>query len=132
MGYSLWGATTSLFSMLFSIVAIYKESWFRTAFISVEISYAVNTTIMWVFWIILWPMIMKMLDGAIEAAKPADKDKVKATMEFMRWYQALLHLIPWVSTVINLAITDMALCKDHWWIAVVTMCPFYSIFNLWG
>lgn len=26
----------------------------------------------------------------------------------------------------------MALNKDHWWIAVVTMCPFYALANLWG
>jgi len=53
--YSLWGATLALFSMIFSIVAIKRESWFRAAYISVEISYAANITIFWIFWLILWP-----------------------------------------------------------------------------
>jgi hypothetical protein len=65
-------------------------------------------------------------------AKDSEKEKMKAVATFMYWYQALLHLIPWVSTVINLAITDMALNKDHWWIAIITMCPFYCLANLWG
>jgi len=50
----------------------------------------------------------------------------------MKWYQGLLHFIPLVSTVINLAITDMTLNKRHWWIAVITVCPCYMIANLWG
>lgn len=122
--------------MIFSIVAIYKESWFRAAYISVEISYAVNTTIMWIFWIILWPIVTKMADDIVANAKKTGKEADIKTAEhtrtFMYWYQALLHAIPWISTVINLAITDMALNKSHWWIAVVALCPGYMLTNLWG
>ena len=68
--YSLWGATLALISMIFSIVAIYKESWFRAAYISVEISYAVNTTIMIIFWTFLWSYILKMTDDSVAKMTP--------------------------------------------------------------
>jgi len=78
--YSLWGACLALLSMIFSIIAIRRESWFRVAYISVEISYAANTTILWVFWLILWPNMLKMFDAVVEKASPADKESMKATM----------------------------------------------------
>jgi len=130
--YSLWGACTALLSMVFSIIAIRRESWFRVAYISVEISYAVNTTIICVFWLILWPTVMKYLEAA-KAKVPADElEKQKIVFTFLIVYQSPLHSIPWVSTVVNLAITDMTLNKRHWWIAVLTLCPGYMIANIWG
>ena len=50
----------------------------------------------------------------------------------MKIYYGIIHVLPFVSTVINLAITDMALNKAHWWIAVIVMCPCYLLFNLWA
>jgi len=45
---------------------------------------------------------------------------------------ALIHAIPWFTTVIDLYMTDMALEKQHTWIAFVTMCPCYMICNWIG
>jgi len=118
--------------MIFSIVAIYKESWFRAAYISVEISYAANTTIFIIFWLVLWPAMTQQIDAILAKATPEDKEKMAGTITFLKWYQGLLHFIPLVSTVINLGITDMTLNKRHWWIAVLTLCPGYMIANLWG
>jgi len=63
--------------MLFSVFAIYRESWFRTAFISVEVSYSLNFTIMWIFWGVIWPVMMKGGNDAIASAKTTEeKDKL--------------------------------------------------------
>ena len=48
------------------------------------------------------------------------------------WYQGLLHAIPWITTVSDLYMTDMALEKSHWWIAFIVMFPCYTICNWWG
>ncbi len=53
--YSLWGATLALLAQIFSMIACNREGWFKIAYITTEISYAVNTTIVIVFWFILWP-----------------------------------------------------------------------------
>lgn len=45
---------------------------------------------------------------------------------------ALIHGIPFVTTVSDLWMTDMALEKSHWWIASITMCPFYMTANWIG
>jgi hypothetical protein len=131
--YSLWGASTALFSLIFSIVAMYKESWFRVAFISVEISYAVNFTIMWIFWLILWPGLIKSGSNAVANAKTAEEKKaIEDYMHYIKVYYTIIHFVPFITTVINLAITDMALNKRHWWIAVITLFPFYMLCNLWA
>lgn len=56
--YSLWGCMWALFSHIFSMIACNREGWFRVAYITTEISFAVNSVIMLVFWIILWPMVL--------------------------------------------------------------------------
>mgnify|MGYP006169900549 CR=1 FL=1 len=131
--YSVWGATLSTFSMLFSVFAMYKESWFRPAFISVEISYSVNLTIMWIFWLVIWPVMTKGGADSISNAKtPEAKKAAEDFFSYMKIYYTIIHVLPFVSTVINLAVTDMALNKSHWWIAVLTLCPFYLVFNMWA
>lgn len=47
-----------MLSHIFSIIACNHEGWFRTAYIATEVSYAANTLIVIVFWLVLWPMIM--------------------------------------------------------------------------
>ena len=59
--YSLWGLFISIIAMIFSIVAVYYESWYRVAFISCEISYGANLVIVILFWGMLWPGIIDML-----------------------------------------------------------------------
>ena len=53
-------------------------------------------------------------------------------MKFFEWYYALLHSIPFLSLLINIAITDMTIEIKHWWIAVLVLCPAYMLFNLTG
>ena len=55
--YSLWGSTIAFLSQIFSIRACNHEGWFKIAYISTEISFAVNTTVMIIFWGVLWPMM---------------------------------------------------------------------------
>merc|ERR1711998_197416 len=51
---------------------------------------------------------------------------------FMRWYHGLLHGIPFLTTVADLWMTDMALEKSHWWIMFIAMFPFYMLCNWFG
>lgn len=55
--YSLWGISFALVSQIFSIIAIHREGWFKTAYITTEISYAVNSFIMIGFWFVLMPSL---------------------------------------------------------------------------
>lgn len=107
----------ALLSLIFSMIACHFEGWFRIAYISTEISFSVNTTIMLIFWLLLWPIMT--------AAGMLDDTEI-------RIYQALVHFLPMLTTVTDLAFTDMALEKRHWWIMVLVMCPFYMLANLWG
>ena len=45
---------------------------------------------------------------------------------------AIIHAIPWITTVVDLWMTDMALEKSHTWIVFVTMCPCYMVANWIG
>lgn len=51
---------------------------------------------------------------------------------FVKWYQGLIHVVPLVTTVSDLALTDMALEKSHWWIPAVALCPAYMICDYYG
>ena len=95
------------------------ESWFKFAYITTEISYAVNWIVVIIFWGLLfqWP----------EDGMPED-----AMAQFGLIYGAVIHAVPMITTIINLALTDMALEKSHWWITFITMFPFYMMFNYWG
>ena len=115
--YSCWGALIAVASLIFSILATHFEGWFSIAYITTEISFSVNTTIMLIFWLILWPVMSSL--GML------DDSEVRA-------YQAAVHFFPMVTTVTELAFTDMALEKGHWWIQVLVMCPFYMLANYWG
>jgi len=44
----------------------------------------------------------------------------------------MMHIIPFLMTVINLAITDMNLNIDHWWIVSLVLFPGYALFNYMG
>lgn len=116
--YSLWGSTFALVSLILSIVACHREGWFRTAYITTEISYSVNWVILILFWGILVPV------GFARAEEAGEPIPVIGLV-----YQACLHLIPWLTTVTELAMTDMALEKSHTWIAFVVMCPIYMFFH---
>jgi len=48
------------------------------------------------------------------------------------FYQGIIHFIPMFTNIMDLAMTDMALEKSHWWIAFLTLFPFYMIANWIG
>ena len=60
--YSLWGLFISIIAMVMSIVAVYKESWYRSAFIWCEISYGANLMIVILFWGMLWPQVTQLIE----------------------------------------------------------------------
>lgn len=43
-----------------------------------------------------------------------------------------MHIIPWLMTVINIAITDMNLHLEHWKIVSAFWFPCYTVFNYIG
>ena len=133
--YSLWGLLISIVSMVMSIVAVYKEGWYRSAFISCEISFAANLVIVILFWGVLWPEIMKMIELAKKGDPDADPPREALddkTANFFLVYQGVMHIIPFVSTAINVAITDMNLEIGDWWIVSMFFFPCYTIANYIG
>jgi len=56
--------------MIMSIVAVYKESFYRSAYIWCEISYGANLVIVIIFWGVLWQTIT----DAIAKANTTDPD----------------------------------------------------------
>ena len=44
----------------------------------------------------------------------------------------MIHAIPFITTVLDLALTDLALEKSHWWISFITLFPTYMVFNWYG
>lgn len=126
--YSLWGIALAMFAQLFSIIACYRDGWFKTAYITTEISYAVNSFIMVGFWGILLPRLLSMApQQPAQPAKPMSKFET-----FMAVQGVFVHILPYVSSVLDLYMTDMALEKSHWWIGFVALCPGYMIANLIG
>lgn len=99
--YSCWGALIATEAMILSMIATHFEGWFKLAYITTEISFSVNTTIMLIFWLLLWPLMSSM--GMLEDST-------------MRAYQASIHFFPMLTTIAQLYFTDMALEKSHWWI----------------
>lgn len=120
--YSLWGTTTAFLAIIFSCLAMSYEGWFKIAFITTEISYSVNIIVVFVFWLVLWPGFMSSLEGVERTGE----------ITFLIWYQGLIHAIPFITTVLDLWMTDMALEKSHWWISMITMFPCYMIPNWIG
>jgi len=121
--YSLWGTTTALLAIIFSNLATCYESFFRVAYITTEISYSVNIIVVLVFWLILWPMTLKYI---------GEMEEQGVDVTFFLWYNGIIHAVPFLTTIIDLGLTDMALEKSHWWIAFITMFPCYMIPNWIG
>jgi hypothetical protein len=65
--YSLWGSAIALVSQICSIIACNRDGWFKVAYISTEISYAVNWIVVIIFWCVLVPLMLNMAkDAGIE------------------------------------------------------------------
>ena len=119
--YSLWGTTIALFTHIASILACNYEGWFKFAYFLTEISFATNTVIVIIYWSLLFPAVM------IDAAGDSSPE-----VTFILWYLGLIHSVPWITTVTDIYITDMVLEKSHWWVAFLTVCPVYMVFNWYG
>lgn len=108
--YSCWGVQLALYSQIASALACNYEAWFKPAYILTELSFAVNTVIMILFWL-----------GSTHLLRPP--------FTYVRFAVIVSHLIPFVTTVSDLAMTDMALEKSHWWMTTLIACPFYMLAN---
>lgn len=120
--YSYWGMLSALFSQLFSIIACNREGWFKTAYLATEFSYAVNTMVMFFFWVILMPnVLLYPKEGGL---------RPRGQLEM--FFGITMHIVPWITNILDLYMTDMALEKSHWWIGFVAVFPFYMLCNIWG
>lgn len=115
--YTSWGLHWAFIALVFGMLACHFEGWFRIAYITTEIALAVNQTIMILFWLLIYPAMWSL--GDLD-----DPDT--------HFYMIFYHLIPIVSVVLQLAFTDMALEKRHWWIAAFVMFPVYMLCNCYG
>lgn len=114
--YSCWGINSAFLSQLFSALACHYEGWFKLAYIASEISLSINIVVVILFWIAGGNY--KLLAGPHH------------TMDFRtQMIQILCHMTPMLANISDLASTDMALEKTHWWICTITFCPFYMCFN---
>lgn len=121
--YSYWGIISAFIAQLFSAIACHREGWFKTAYIATEISYGINTMIMFFFWLILIPTLFLTTD-------PSQQGRTRSQWENI--LMVLMHFAPWVCNVLDLWMTDMALERSHWWMCMVTVFPVYMLFNLYG
>lgn len=64
--YSLWGIVVALVSLAMSMIATCFEGWYRPAYILTEIAWSVNLTIMFVFWLLLFPGFLVYLDPEVQ------------------------------------------------------------------
>lgn len=116
--YSLWGSTITFFQHISTFLASNDKKWFKTAYYLTEIAYSVNFVIVIIFW---GYMVPKEIERCEKGGKPLP------TWEY--YYNAVIHGIPFITSITDLYITDMALERDHTWIAFSVMSPAYMFFN---
>lgn len=107
--FSFWGFFANLVSLLSSMRSIeYPEVWQQIAVVSTEISFSMNLVISLIFWGYLASQIFEDLD---------DWSRVDI---FLRAYLYPLHILPFLSTCVNLYLTDITFFKKDWKIVMAT------------
>lgn len=98
--FTFWGYFVSMFSVFASMKAATYYEWQSTAVILTEVGHSLNIMIMPLFWILLWPGIAPM------------------GWHWNTWqvmmHMITLHSVPFISTTINIAVTDMHILRDDW------------------
>lgn len=112
--YSMWGVNMAFLSQVFSILACYYEGWFRLAYIATELSFSVNTIVVLIYWPSAWRLFLP--------STPTKNIQSRLTSIFC-------HVTPILTTISDLAMTDMALEKRHWYMMMPFMFPFYACLN---
>lgn len=105
--YSLWGMWFATISFALSFLATYYSIFHKAAFVMTEISFAVNAFVFGIFWTMLWPLMSATLFKDLESSDPSSAAVLKR-------YQAAIHFLPFVTTFINLLLTDLTIELDHW------------------
>lgn len=57
--YSLWGIASGIIALLTSIIATHCEGWYKIAYISNELALGINSVVVPMFWLVLWPGMIK-------------------------------------------------------------------------
>lgn len=124
--YSLWGMIISFLSMIFSIFAIFSDKAFLLAYYFVEASIASNVLITILYWAVIWNVLRTTLLQDLW-----DKGEHDAYYLLM-YYQILVHILPLLTTLINIAVTRIKPRKEHWYIMMLVFVPGYMIGNIIG
>lgn len=115
--FTFWGYVISLFSVFASMKAAEYYEWQVAACVSTEVGHALNIIIMPLFWLFLWP-------GIAEMGWHWD------TWQLMM-HMITLHSVPFISTSINIAITDIKLLRADY-SKVMAAGYVYMVCNLVG
>lgn len=108
----------SFFSIIATIKAANDSEWQKTAMISTECATCLNLFITPFFWIVLAPNIYSSLGWT-------------GFDFYMRIHMAAIHTLPFISTSINVLLTDLILLKQDWKL-MVALGVFYMFANLLG
>lgn len=119
--YSFWACWIAIISKVLFIIGTFKKSWTKPAFLSVEISLAVNIVVVIFFWSVGW-------SGVKDDVKDFPKEKAMIWLTF----EACLHSTPSILTILDIIITDLKIQTSHWWIIFLVFFPGYTIANYIG
>ena len=95
--FTFWGYFISMFSVFATMKAATYYEWQIAACVSTEIGHSLNLAIMPLFWGLLWPGIAQM-------------GWHWNTWQIMM-HMVTLHSVPFISTTINIAVTDMKILR---------------------
>lgn len=98
---SYWGLIFGLVGILSSIKACNSPEWQKAAVVTMELALAFNIGITMLFWFVFSYSIFDRLTWEGEDL-------------FLRFYLSLLHSVPLLCTVMNIAFTDIVLIKKDW------------------
>ena len=124
--YSLWGMMISLFSVIFTIWANYTDRAFIVAFYLVEASLAANLFIFIFYWgAIFWVLRATLFKDLWEQDK-------KETYYWLLTYQVLVHVLPLLSTLLNILVTRIKPRRSDWFRMILVLFPLYMFANVLG
>lgn len=98
--FTFWGYFISMFSVFASMKAATYYEWQWWACVLTEVAHSLNIIILPLFWGLLWPGIAPM-------------GWHWNTWQLMM-HMITLHSVPFISTTINITLTDMKLLRDDW------------------
>lgn len=117
--FTYWGLIASIVSLATSIKAVSApERYQQAAVVSSEISLSLNFVITILFWTYMAPMVFRDLEW-------------QGIDLFLRIQLSALHVIPLLSTLANVVLTDITFFKRDWKLVMMTGCS-YTLANCLG